>query len=180
MKKRRVFVGFKIPEKIKKRVNGWKKKSNFLKDEVRWIEDDNLHITLIPPWETEKVEEVKNKILLVKNYVKPIKVIFETIEFGPRARSPRLIWAKGRSGIEILELKNKLEEVLEIKGSQRFLLHLTLARFPREFFKNFKRRYLKEEIFWSDWLDSLSLFESIFKKGGVYYKTLLEISSDQK
>jgi 2'-5' RNA ligase len=174
MNKRRIFVGFKIPEKIKKRAKEWRGRRLFFGKSIRWIKDENLHITLLPPWYEENVEEILKKIKSIKNYVNPIKIIFEKIEFGP-SKKPRLIWARGKSGIEILILKRKIEEILGQKDDRHFLLHLTLARFNPKNFKNFKVKNLKEEIFWNGYLSSFSLFESIFREDGVYYKTLLEI-----
>jgi 2'-5' RNA ligase len=178
MRKRRIFIGFKMPEKIKKRAKEWMGKRLFFDSPIRWVKEDNLHVTLVPPWEEKDVEKVIEKISSIKD-IKPIKVIFEKIEFGPPPK-PRLIWAIGRSEIEILKLKRKLEDILDKKDTRRFLLHLTLARFNAKDFKNFRIKKLDEEIFWSGYLESFSLFESVFKKDGVYYKTLTEISLGSK
>ena len=73
----------------------------------------------------------------------------------------------------IIELKEIIEDTLKIKPERRiFKLHLTIARFKFNNFKNIKR--LRQTIKWKQEVKSFYLFESILSPKGAEYKIIKE------
>jgi len=174
--KRRIFVALNLSDALKNEILDWRKQIKMEKDLIRWLKPQNLHITLLPPWYVESIDETTELLESNKNWVRPIKIHFDQIEFGPTLNYPRLIWAKGQSPSQILELKNKLEKILNQEPEKRdYLLHLTVARFRPENFKNFSIKKLGTEISWKDQIESFSLLESHLSPKGASYEVLLQI-----
>lgn len=169
---KRVFVGIKIKE-LQQEAAVFKSKFNQLP--VRWIADEDLHITLIAPWEAtdEEIEKIKDK-LSNTNFVRPFEASFKKITYGPDLREPRLIWAEGEASKGIIELSKKIGESLGRQDNRPFLLHLTLARFRPEKFSVFPIKNLNEEINWKERIEGFDLIESILLPEGVRYGVLGE------
>jgi 2'-5' RNA ligase len=128
----RVFIGIKIGEELQKKILEWEKYYKNLP--VRWLAPENLHITLIPPWEENIIEKAKGKLESIKKG--KFEIVFDKISFGPDSRYPRLIWAEGN------------------------LFHLTLARFDPKKFKDFPIKKLNEKVDWQEKVSEVCLFQS--------------------
>lgn len=172
--KRRVFIALPISVQLQKKIAIFEKDWQHLP--VRFLEGKNLHITLIPPWYVDDVNEVINLLKSNKNLVDPFKIAFEEITFGPDFKKPRLIWAQGVTPQEIIFLKTQLKKILKKKREMRnFLLHLTLARFKPQDFSSFPVKTLKEKVSWQEQIRSFVLMESHLTRTGASYEVLLEI-----
>lgn len=168
---KRIFIAAPLSENLRNEIKIWRKKYERLP--VRWLEDKNLHITIIPPWYEKDTENIKNICKQVKG--KAFDAVFEEIEFGPDLRRPRLIWAEGETPPEIISLKLELEEKLHKQPEKRpFRLHLTLARFRPETFSSFSIKRLKEKIYWRDKISSFNLLEAHLSREGADYAILEE------
>lgn len=174
--KKRLFVAIPISENLKKEIINFQRK--FSKLNVRWLYGKNLHITLIPPWYEENVENIKTalkKIKESKNKIVSIKLLFEKVAFGPDPRAPRLIWAEGQTPQSIIILKKELEQILLKEPENRpFRLHMTLARFRQEDFPKFPIKELNEKISWEEDVASIVLMESHLSPRGADYEILDE------
>ena len=168
----RVFVAVPISNELQGKILEWEK---FFPDlSVRWLLGKNLHITLVPPWEENNVEGVKNLLEKVENPA-PFEAEFNDVSFGPNPKSPRLIWASGNAPREMVNLKNNVEKVLEINPENRpYKLHLTLARFKLEDFRNFSIKNLNEKVLWKERVDSFVLMESRLSRAGADYETIFK------
>ena len=168
----RIFVAVPISNELQEKILEWEK---FFPDlPVRWLLGKNLHITLTPPWGENNVEEVKNLLEKVENPA-PFEVEFDEVSFGPNPKAPRLIWANGSAPKEIVNLKSNVEEVLEFKPENRpYKLHLTLARFRPEDFRNFKIKNLREKVLWKEKIDSFVLMESHLSRAGAEYEIIFK------
>lgn len=171
---RRIFIGAKPSARLIETVLAWQK--NWQNLPVRWLTADQLHLTVVPPWNEKNLAEVKT-ILQPKTdqslAEKPVIVNFSKVTFGPGPLAPRLIWAEGPAPAELVTLKDKLEQTLGLEPLRRpFTLHLTLARFRPEEFINFPVKHLEEAVDWQDTISSFSLIESFLKPDGVEYETL--------
>ncbi len=171
----RVFVGIKVSPPLKKVIANWSALHKNLP--VRWIEDANLHLTLIPPWyvQSNEVEKIIKTLEPLKKGLPPISLHFNEISFGPDRKKPRLIWATGQSGSEISVLKKNLNMTLGTKEESRtFIPHLTIARFRTESFQTFPVKHLDEKILWKEKAENFTLFESVLRRSGAQYKILHE------
>jgi len=178
-KEKRIFISLPISDDLREKIFLWRedflRKNSNLKDsfKIRWLEGKNLHITIIPPWYEKDTLKIENRISQVIKEFKPFGVVFEKIELGPSPFSLRLIWLSGNVPKEILDLKKRLEDALDIKPERRpFKLHLTIARFnPNDFLSSGIKR-VEEKIFWQEKISSLLIMESHLLKSGADYEIL--------
>lgn len=170
---RRLFVGIGISPGLQGQIGEWEQ--GFTKKiPARWVAPRNLHITLVPPWYAEAVDDV-SALLKGKIDIPPFDLRFLSVLFGPNPRAPRLVWAQGRASGEMVHLKAALEKRLGIKSEKRpLLLHLTLARFRPEQFSSFPLKQLHERIEWKMRAESFRLYESHLTPEGAEYETLAE------
>jgi 2'-5' RNA ligase len=144
---------------------------------LRWLSPKNLHVTLVPPWYQDDIQDVIDR--LQKVHGQPFAISFNQITFGPNPKAPRLIWAKGKASAELSDLKLSVEQILNTAiNDGRHLLqyqpHITLARFRAEDFGKFKARHLDEKISWHQKVESFALYESHLSPQGADYEILAE------
>lgn len=167
----RLFISVPLSDALKAQINEWQKAWSHLP--VRWLEPEQLHITVAPPWQEKRPEEVKEILAGLKPTLQTLSTSFNIVTFGPNPQEPRLIWAEGPTPTEIVALKDRLEKALGLAPLPRlFKLHLTLARFRPEEFPLLGVGYLEEKVEWRDTADSYALIESFLEPDGVKYKTL--------
>lgn len=171
----RLFVGIPAKDIIKKRIKEWRGDFGDI-GRIRWIRDENLHITLVPPWYMDNPDEVI-KILSGKVAIKiRFEIKFRDIEFGP-GREKRLIWVRGEESEDLDKLTIDLHNALGKSVEKRvFIPHLTIARFRREDFKSFKKKKLREAVEWEMRVDRFVLYESILSSKGAVYRVIKEFS----
>lgn len=181
MKKKRLFISINIPIKIKNHlISSW---DSFLNIPAHWITKENLHLTLIflGYFPETKIDQIEKIIIESIKNIKPFKLSFDCISFGP-LKEKRLIWAKLQSSDELSLLVNNLQKsVLKMKienikrKKEKFLPHITLARIktwemklmsPEEIPNVNKKLSLEFNV------KNIALMESEFKKSGVEYKTI--------
>lgn len=179
-KSHRLFVAIPISEAIQDQVLNFRK--NYQNLPVRWLSGKNLHITLVPPWYTQDIASVKEKLESLKGKIQSFNIKFEKISYGPNAREPRLIWASGKTPPQIIELKALSEKALNRPPEtgppekRDFILHLTLARQTRS--ERSERSVpfpLDEKIDWVENINSIILMESHLSQKGADYEILQTI-----
>lgn len=171
---RRIFIALKISEELQALI--MKREAEWDNLPVRWLKGKNLHITVIPPWYVQDIQPVINLLKTLEGATGKIEMQFNTVCLGPDPRSPRLIWTEGGPPGQLPFLKKKLERLLKLKPEKRpFLLHLTLARFKPENFKDFADKKFRETVDWKDTATSLVLMESKLSPSGADYDVLAEI-----
>lgn len=188
----RVFVGIKLSEELVGRILEWIKrfqessskyqtnsKNQILNTQIRFIEPKNLHITLVPPWETDDWQIESQKLKVVK--FQPFEIRFERMEFGPDQNRPRMIWASGSAGEEIKELKKLIEIGLgKTAESREFRLHCTLARLKTADKSARYNTRLPQSIDWRQEVASFVLYQSHLLPQGADYKALAEFPFSTK
>lgn len=173
MMKRRVFVALAIPGELASEILSWEK--NHLIP-ARWLSAKNLHITLVPPWYEENIEEIASVLDGYAGFGSP-KINFYKVSYGPDPKRPRLIWAEAEDSGTTRELKSDLEISFGIEAERRpWKTHLTLARFREEDFESFKTKNLDEPVTWKFEANKLVLMESHLKPSGAEYEIIHEVS----
>lgn len=172
---KRVFVAIKISKQLQAEIAKWRQ--DFPDWPVRWVPDENLHITLAPPWPEDDIPKIKNNLAKIQDRFKPFKINFNKVSFGPNQRDPRLIWATGQAPEEIINLAKTVQEVIgqAQNNSRPFTLHLTLARFKPWQFSGFKNKNLDEQVSWPDLVNEVELIESVLLPTGAEYIALKKI-----
>lgn len=178
MSKHRIFIAVAVSPRLQEEILMWERRYDRLP--VRWLQGKNLHVTLIPPWYEERIDEVEKRLEMIRE-IYPFEILFEKVAYGPDPRRPRLIWAEGKVPKKLVDLKSKIETVLGKESEQRpFRLHLTLARFRPESFSQFSIKRLDEQVSWRDDARSFVLMESHRTPRGADYEILAEISLARK
>ncbi len=168
----RLFVGIGVSRAMEEAVAEWSRAHDAFP--VRWITGQNLHVTLVPPWEGEP-ESALGQLKRVPLSAE-VSLRFHTVSFGPSPRAPRLVWAKGDASPALTRLRSDALEVFGVVPTYaRFRLHLTLARFRPETWKHFPSRELCEQVEWRDEVRALRLYRSHLLPGGAEYEVLAEV-----
>ncbi|UWX57041.1 2'-5' RNA ligase family protein [Chlorobaculum sp. MV4-Y] len=149
---------------------------------VRWVRPENLHLTMVPPWQCLDVDAVCRALRDEAAQQAPFEVAFERVSFGPEPRRPRLIWATGKAPAGMPKFARRLLAATGAAGESRksFLLHLTIARFNLHDFKAMGTLTLRETVAWSGKFDALCLYESMLKPGGAQYRELCRFVLGEK
>lgn len=152
-------------------------KKEYLHHPIRWIEKENLHLTLYFIGETpeNRISEMKEKLRCISPEFPPFSLEFSKIDFAPPGRSKRMIWACFLPSKIFKNLVFKVQRAVggkEAEEEREPLPHATLARFRD--FKPLRGLRLKQpEI--SDKLLKIISFElqkSELSPSGAHYEMI--------
>jgi len=171
---KRVFLALRIPIQLQSEIKKWQ--NDFSHLPVRWVPLSNIHITILPPWQTSKkqIEKLQKQLKILASNALAFNLHFYNISYGPNIRSPRLIWARGNTSNQLVSLKEKAEKIFNQHLNRSFLPHLTLARFQARHFSSFPIKNLNEKIDWYASFSSIELIESVLLPTGAKYITIFK------
>lgn len=130
----RVFIALNLPKKERERVH---RAARPLRDAglpVRWVEPDNLHITLkfLGEVRQDRVPSVEERVATVAHSTAPLTLALAGFGAFPTVRRPRVVWLGVEATPELRCLKQDLEWALSDCGfeteTRAFHPHLTLGR----------------------------------------------------
>ncbi len=136
----RSFVALAIPSRVKEEIGGIIGKLRGLSGDVKWVNPQNLHITLKFLGEVEEgtLEEVYQVVERCARKTAAFSFSLSGVGIFPNPQRPRVFWIGIKEGVRELEdLFCCLERELEVLGFQKekrgFSPHLTIgrARSPR-------------------------------------------------
>lgn len=166
----RVFIGIKANEELQEKIIKWQEKHRNLP--VRFIKQENLHLTLVPPWYERKINHLVKSLKSFKSQSSGFKIYFNKILYAPHPQ-PRLIWTEGDTPQALIKLRNALVKYLGKKKEKRqFRSHLTIARFKPEIFNSIKEYAIERQIDWSMNSCEITLFESKLSPSGANYEII--------
>ena len=124
----RLFIAIEIPEDIRKKLASLQAKIGDV-GKVKWVETENIHLTLKFLGETDALDEIKESL----EKVKCRKFTSAVSGFGvfPNESYIRVIWAGMEPRKSIDELHEEIDDSLSHLGfpkDQKFHPHLTLGR----------------------------------------------------
>ena len=134
----RVFIAIDIDEEIRAALSDlqqqFQSKADIKKGDVKWVNPDNIHLTLkfLGEIKDEQVVDVCNIVKDVAGRHNSFELAIESVgHFG--GRSARILWVGAGKGREnLLQLQKDLEQQLALAGwppeSREFSSHLTLCR----------------------------------------------------
>lgn len=131
----RSFFGIPIPEDVRKEI--YKIITELKRDlkNVKWVEEENLHITLkfLGNIEEKKIEEIREEVKKFLKDIKPFEVQLQDFGVFPSKTRARVLWIGMGSGKEnVAQLNQRIEESMERIGFKRekreFSPHLTIGR----------------------------------------------------
>lgn len=130
----RTFIAINLPATERQRIH---RSMRALRDAdlpVRWVEAENLHLTLkfLGELRPERVPEVEASVERVARATAPFALTLAEYGAFPTVRRPRVIWLGALATAELRGLKQDLEWALADRGfepeTRAFHPHVTLGR----------------------------------------------------
>ena len=169
----RVFIGIQLTKKLQRKITSWQEKyqQTFVISGVRFIEQENLHITLLPPWNVGNPEEIVS-MLEKEKFAGQFDLLFTKIVTKP-LRHTQYIWIYGSTSEMLQNLRLQLAAMLHRPLEKReYLLHTTIARIQ----KHAKYIPVEESINWKMKVKSFVLFASHLSSQGAEYEVIKEFA----
>ncbi len=178
----RTFIAIGLTPEIKIKLKEIRDKLRRLPVKIKWVEPENLHITLkfLGNLPEKKLAEVKRLIAAAANRYHFFNLYLENFGFFPNQRKPRILFIKASSKQILENIAESLEEELEKAGfgrERKFKPHITLARIKK--LKNINR--LTEKIAGLEakgklQVKKISLFKSTLTPKGPVYEEIFKSS----
>lgn len=132
----RTFIAVPLEEKVRAKIVGLQEEMSAAGTEVKWVEPENLHVTLLFLGEVDLRESVEicRAVRRVTEGISPFKLQIAGMGCFPNARRPRTLWAGVAEGHdELTQLHHAIEgDLLELGGYRReergYTPHITLGR----------------------------------------------------
>lgn len=128
--KRKIYISINLPKQTRKRLIRAVEKWQDLP--VKWTKEDNLHVTLLFLGfvDDDAAYDICEKVVFATQEEEIFDIEFDSLELGPNADDPRMIWVSGKSNAQLLSLVEKIEKELNIfvSAKKEFFPHITLGR----------------------------------------------------
>jgi 2'-5' RNA ligase len=140
MSRLRTFIALPLPKAVRDRLIDLQERLAATGAEVKWVEPENLHVTLLFLGEVDErdVTDVCRIVKDVCNACESFAVSVETVGCFPNIRRPRVVWVGVGEGCqELCAIHDALEPPLLKLGCYRreerqFTPHITLGRVKGE------------------------------------------------
>ena len=180
---KRVFlaISFKNNEFLSQYISTVKGK--LLAENIKWVESENIHLTLkyFGPTKDSLLKKVKINLENVLKAQKSFSISFNQLGVFGSKYQPRVLWMGMDNMEEVQLLEHQICQELEKLGiesdRQNFVPHLTIGRIKhldsKKYFQSVVNQYKpfqSEAIL----IDRVFLYQSILLKEGPIYKVLKE------
>jgi len=180
----RCFIAIEIPETIKKSIvdiiDSLKKSGS----DVKWVSDENIHITMQFLGETEEslIPDIKGALYKILAPYYPFYIKIADVGYFPSGRRPRVIWVGIKESQSLINLYKDIAGEMVRFGYQKeergFTPHLTIGRVKSNRSMGELLRSL-DEFKITDFPDfevkNVKLMKSELKPSGAKYYSLAEI-----
>ncbi|MDD3725730.1 MAG: RNA 2',3'-cyclic phosphodiesterase [Candidatus Ratteibacteria bacterium] len=183
----RLFIGIRIPDEIKKKIEGLVISELKKIREARIVPPENQHLTLKFIGETQEADipYIEKVISCSVEKVLPVRASVRGVGVFPDEKSARVFWVGMHSEGQLKKLNNLFEEELAKAGISkkegRFKEHITIARFRSTPNLNLLRetinRYKDMEFGVMD-IKEVELIKSDIRSSGPIYTTLFKTLTD--
>jgi len=175
----RAFWAFEMPENLKKIIYFKSENLRKIREKIKWVERENLHITAKFLGDSDRKILTKSFQEILSYFTDKKKIEFEISLKGifPNLSSPKVLWLGTKTeNNEFTEYAKIIENILATYGFQKekrdFKAHLTLGRVReisdlQAFLKEWDTLEVPENKFLCD---KIVLFESQLTKYGPVYK----------
>lgn len=180
----RSFIAIKIDESLKDKMTEVQSKLSKSCADVKWVERENLHITLkfLGDVSLKKLKEVKSCLNEILPNEKSFKISFSKVGYFPNINNPRVVWIGTENGGEkLISLSKKIEDnfckIGFKKEDREFKPHLTIGRvksgYNKDKLKNGINNFCNLE-FGEMTVDKIYLMKSTLTPKGPIYEVLEE------
>ncbi len=151
-------------------------KSGLDRPDVKWVEPDNIHLTLkfLGEVRDAHIADLCNAVTGVCENFETFELIFEN--FGTFGRPPRVLSCGLRESAELVKLQREIENSVAELGfepeKRKFSAHLTLCRIKSAKAGRIISKCLEEvknEVFGTAYVESVSIYKSELTNAGPLY-----------
>jgi 2'-5' RNA ligase len=180
----RLFVAIVPPSSVRDRLAASREALRQSGADVKWVEAENLHITLkfLGNVEGARIDAVREALAGVASAHRRFSLQFLGTGVFPNRRRPRVVWVGTAESAALVRLQADVEAALEELGfaaeARGFTAHLTLGRARSD--KNVKPLVerldrLQGEDYGAMTVDVVSLMESQLSSRGPTYRHLNDL-----
>ncbi|MDX1673791.1 MAG: RNA 2',3'-cyclic phosphodiesterase [Longimicrobiales bacterium] len=179
----RLFIAINFTVKDRRRMYSAGRKLREAELPVRWVDTDQLHMTLkfLGEVRPERAGEVEAAVARVAEKTEPFAMVVKGAGAFPTMRRPKVIWLGAEASPELRCLKHDLEWELAPQGFERevraFHPHITLGRATKEAragdFRHFEALVDAMDIEREITVRKVDLMESYLSAKGARYETIL-------
>jgi RNA 2',3'-cyclic 3'-phosphodiesterase len=180
----RCFIAIEIPVAIKKSISDIINSMKESGADVKWVSDENIHITLQFLGETEEslIPDIKRAINEILAPYFPFYIKITGVGCFPSGRRPRVIWVGIEEAQSLINLYNDISHEMTKLGYQKeersFTPHITIGRVRsnrnmRELLSSLES--FKVTDFSGFEVQDVTLMKSELKPSGAKYYSLAEI-----
>ena len=185
----RCFIAVTLPGPLKKAVGEVIRSLRESGADIKWVHDENLHLTLKFLGETEeaRLDEIKGALFKKLSHYSPFYIKIGGVGYFPGGRNPRVIWVGIEEPGSLADIYTDVESVMVKFRYQRedrpFSPHLTIGRVrsPKTAGEAIKRLEEFRTVAFDEFVvKAVTLMKSELKPGGAEYSCLAEISLEGK
>ncbi|MDI6744478.1 MAG: RNA 2',3'-cyclic phosphodiesterase [Thermodesulfovibrionales bacterium] len=180
----RCFISLELPEELKKNIYIPIEKLKATGADVRWVQPENLHLTLKFLGDTteEQLKNISEKLISLAKAHERFYLHISGAGVFPNLKHPRVVWLGMHDSEEVIRLQRDIDESMEGLGFKRdekqFAPHLTIGRVGSLKNKDALMKELatlKEVDFGKIKVINITLMKSELKPGGAEHFKLNEI-----
>lgn len=174
----RLFIALTIDEKIKeeiyKYIEGLKVKTDA---KIKWVEKENLHITLkfLGEVRENKLEDIKNALRQTVLGSSVFDLDFKGAGSFPPGKNPRVIWVGAESN-KVVKLSKKIDDIMSSVGFKKeernFKSHITIGRIKEGRFDIGLIEKDIDKFFGSMVVEKVDLYRSYLSPRGPKYEII--------
>lgn len=175
---KRVFVGIPISYKLVQACSRLQQAFKGVRT-IRWMPEENLHITVLFIGEVEevKIPELMQLFSEISSNTKPFELELGRYTYFPEAK-PRMIWAQFKANESFVllaaETRRALGHLCADKQEKEAIPHVTLARF--KYLPAQSRKALLPSPPMQLKVDAVNLYESFLSSSGARYEVVESFS----
>ena len=179
----RLFIAINFTVKDRRRMYSAGRKLREAELPVRWVDTDQLHMTLkfLGEVRPERAGDVKAAVARVAEKTEPFTMVVQGGGAFPTMRRPKVIWLGADASPELRCLKHDLEWELAPQGFERevraFHPHITLGRATKDAragdFRGFEALVDALDIEREITVRKVDVMESYLSAKGARYETIL-------
>ena len=131
----RLFIAIELSPQIRDTLAQIQSHLKYAAADVKWVEKDNIHLTLkfLGEIAEEKAEKIKAILDEIGSQIRPFEISLKEIGVFPKIEYPRIIWVGiDKGALEAKELAERIDGELSKIGfqleSRPFASHLTIGR----------------------------------------------------
>jgi 2'-5' RNA ligase len=154
----RVFIGVKVAPEIAQELARLAR--SLERFSVRLVPTDDIHLTLVPPWNEASIPTAVEKLRAVTDRFGAFALMFRHLAYGPQPKRPHLLWAECAVADDVILLRAALLQSFGQSDDRPFRPHVTLARIRGNGSAIARRLPIDQELSFTQKVGSIELFQS--------------------